>query len=489
MDPANPIQPSNDSNDEQMNAPSADPMMVRSADSTPNLVTTPDNEQQQTLGQPTPGNISNQGKKKWLIPVIAGGILLVLLSAGYVFGIYMPNRPEAVFSTGLVRTGTAIDKLLEYTRKQSEAKRESTKLEGTLGVKSSTVSLDATIKSQSDGKNAKISLDANVAGQKLNVEALTVEAPSSKTPDVYLKVSGVKSYLEQNGGAQLAALDNQWIGVDHTLLDTLQKQIETTNNSSASLGQLPTAAQINDALAKTQKVNKEYLFTDNNKKAVLQNVGFVGKETIDGRQVYNYKVKLNHAQARDYIDALGRALDESTLNDWYKKQNNDQNISGTFEILKQGESKSPIAKDKADEIFNIRIDLKTKLVQSITFTSATETNPGTLTLSQSYTGGDIYPFALNVNMKDKENPLEITLGVVVNTKTNNVDLTVKGKNGSSSKTAFDFAAKMTPSDDKVTVTAPTGAKPITDVLKQLGLDPSMLNLPASSESTPSPLGR
>ena len=126
-------------------------------------------------------------------------------------------------------------------------------------------------------------------------------------------------------------------------------------------------------------------------------------------------------------------------------------------------------KMKADDTFDMYVDVKTKLVQSVMFTSSDDKS--TFTIAQNYTGGDVYPLEFTIDSGDSANKGKAMIGMSVNTKTN--ELTVKFDLDMTGTTAK-MNLKVTPSDKKVSITAPTGAKPVADVMKQLGLDQSVL---------------
>lgn len=431
------------------------------------------------VAQPSvsPVTVSSGGKKKWLIPVLAGGAALILLAGGYVFGMYLPNRPEAMFSKSLEYSGVAADKLIEYANKTESSKAAT--LDGTMSVKSSGASMDATIKGESDSSgNAMLTMNSNIAGQKMTADITIVDTQQSDNPDIYLKVSGVKELLTQMGSAQLAALDGQWISVDHTLMDTYQKQME--ESTGTSLSGTPTPEQLRDAMAKAQQVNKEYIFTSDANKSVVTYQKFVGKETKNGREVNHYVAGYDKAHLKAYVEALGKALDGSKLNEWAKQQAGGKNVSDSLRI---DELKSAIDKEKGGETFDLYVDLKTRVVQSVVFTSTD--NKQKLSITQNYTGGDVYPFELGVESTDADKPGKFVLGMSVNTKSDELGLKL---NGDMTGTTIVGDFKIVPSDKTVKVVVPTGAKPVTEIMKQLGLDQSVLGaqtlLPSATSSKP-----
>lgn len=99
---------------------------------------------------PVSGGASAGGKKKWFVPALVGGAAVLLLAGGYVFAMYLPNRPESVFSTSLQRSGQAVDKLVDYMENTKTS--ASQMYDGTMTLQSSGASLDATIKGEGDEK-------------------------------------------------------------------------------------------------------------------------------------------------------------------------------------------------------------------------------------------------------------------------------------------------------------------------------------------------
>lgn len=421
----------------------------------------------QAMQQPV---VATHKKRKWLIPAVVAAVVILGAGAGYVFGFYLPNQPEAVFNKAMTQSGQAVDKLVEYTQSQTGAEYSGATMDGTMNFKSAQVSFDATMDGKSDGKNADLSLTANIVGQKVNLDLKAVDVSSSENPDLYLKVSGVQPYLDEAGLGALSSLDGQWISVDHTILDTYQKQLESAAGASAT--GTPTAEQVDDAIARVQVVNKEYLFTDNAEKAVVMFKSFVGTEQRNGRDTNHYTVSYDKEHLKAYVTALATALDESKLNEWVKEQNDGKNIS---ELLRVKDFDKTAKNLKGDETFDVYVDKETKLVQSVVFTDTSEDNPGTLTIAQNYTGGDTYPFQLAADYSKAEDPGTMTLDLSANTKTNKLTMNLKLETTSTDAMSLDMNVNITPTKDKVDISAPAGAKSINEVLQQLGLDESIFD--------------
>ena len=444
-----------------------------SASDTPTVVSPP----------PAAATVSPRSKrsKKQLAIIIV--IVALVLLGGYAFAFYIPNTPSHVYSASLSNSGKAVDKLTSYFQAQDSATYKGASFDSSMKLKSSTVSFDATLSGAFDkDANANVQFKADIEGQNVTANIRSVKAAGNTSPDVYLQVTGVKSYLDSAGLNTLDSLDGQWISIDHTLIDTYARSIKssldsTTNSSVANAAATPTPVELNDAIAKVQVVNKQYLFTTDSSKAVLANEKFIAKETKNGRSVDHYKVGYNKAHLQAYVTALGSALDSSKLNAWSKQANAGKSLS---EVLGLKGIQTSITNDKNTAYtFDLWADTKTKLVSAVQFTDTTDSS-AKFTLSQNYTGGAEYPFGLETTDKTSNAKLDLTINAVTNKVTGDFDFSSTGSDSTSLTGTFN----VTPSNDSVKVTAPAGAKSINDVLNQLGLN-SLLTAPSTTTDSTS----
>lgn len=423
-------------------------------------------EQAQTatpMGPIAPGTVANGGgKKKWVLPTAAAAVLVVLLGGGYVFGMYLPNRPSAVYDKSLKNSGKAVDALIDYTEASTKQNYKSYDLSGTLKVKSAGASVDGTLTGSFDETgNATVSAKVDALGQNVNVELRSLKAKGNDSPDLYLQVKGIKSALDSFGASSYDSLDGQWIAVDHTLLDTYTKSLSQASASGSGLTSTPpTAAQATDALKKLQEVNKQYLFTSDSGKAVLTNQKYIGKETQDGRSVYHYKAGYNKEHLTAYVGALKTALDSSSLNDWAKAQSG-QNLSKELDLDSLISSTKQL---DGKYTFDLYADVKTKLVHSVKFTDPSSSDTS-FTIAQNYTGGDEYPFDFGLSQKSGGSTSKGDLKLTLNKKTNKAEVAFVA---TAAESDFNLDFTLTPSDKAVQVTAPSGAQPIMNILGQLG---------------------
>lgn len=415
------------------------------------------------------GARSRKLKKPMMVSGIAA-IAAVLIGGGLVFGLYLPNTPDNLYSSGLDNTGKALDALVAYNKSQENVDYKSFDFDGTLKVSSSSASFDiGSNGSVDDSGNATATMTLDLMGNKGSADIRSVVAKGNASPDVYLKVSGVKSYLDSNGLDTLDNLDGQWISIDHTLIDSYASQLKQMSPGGVSAETTPTYADVLDAETKVQTVNKQYVFTTNASTAVLANEKYLGQTKENGRTANHYQVGYNRDHFEAYTKALATALDSSKLNDWSKKANNGKNLS---DIMDFSTTESDIKAANADYTFDLWVDTGTRLVSKVSFTNPEGKNtPETFIFALNYTGGDEYPFSIAFTGKDDSgSPQQFTFGGSVNTKTNKINLNMNGSTKDSSGTttiAFDMNA--TPSKQGITVTAPTGAKSVNEILNELGL--------------------
>jgi hypothetical protein len=418
------------------------------------------------------------GKKRGLLLALVVVAVLVLGAAGYVFGYYLPNKPAAVYSSSLEKGGKALDALIDYSNTASKKDYKSYNFTGSMQVKSSGVSFDGTLTGGFDPEgNADVKLNADILGQKMSANVRSVHAEGTNSPDLYVQLSGIKSMLDQYGLKSLDSLDGQWIGIDHTLLDTYAAALDESAAGAISGSKTPTPEQVEDALAKVQTVNKDYIFTTNSDKAVLTNAKYVAAETKDGRATLRYTVGYSKEHLQAYVNALKSALNSSKLNDWSKDANDGKNLS---EMVDFNSLNASIRDANSNYTFDIWVDKTTKLIRTVQFTEPSDKS-STFALTQGYTGGDEYPFTLTFSGKNSESgeTESASVNLTLNTSTNKTSGVMKLSEGSTSA-KLDFA--VTPSNDTLKVTAPAGAMPVTNLLSMFGLgsDSSLLSSELSS---------
>jgi hypothetical protein len=401
--------------------------------------------------------------RRKLFVLVGAAVVLVAALAAYAFAYYLPNKPENVWRSALDNTSKGYQKLLDYAADDKLSKQyEVADLDGTFAYSSDGLETDGTLKVKSDDKNATFSGDLGIGLTRVNFDGVVKDAANSDSPDMYVKVDGIKGLGSLAGIPQLDALDSQWITLDHTFFDSFVADEEGAGFT------MPSKADVVEAAEVVGKVSDKYLFTTNKADAVLDMREYVGTEKLDGKDTKHFKVKANKANLKRYLEELGKELDKTKLNDW-AEETFDKPLSKQLNL----EDAIKAADDlKGDETFDAWVNTKTKLLHKVRFTDAKNPKDNYLDLVLNYDGGNTLPFSLTTHGKDAV----ATLDMSVNMDTNVVKLSADMEDGAedtASTGSFDFTIK--PGSGKVEAEAPEGAISLLEALSLIGLD-EYLNL-------------
>jgi hypothetical protein len=415
------------------------------------------------------GTVKHTPSRTKLLAIAGAATILVLGGGGYVLGYYIPNRPVNVYKSALANTGNGYDQLVGYASDDKvAAKFQNTEAIGTYKVESADFSTDGSFKAHVDDKNATFSGDIGLGTTRLSLEGLVKDADSSNSPDTYLKVGGIKGLGAQMGVPELDTLDNQWVTIDHTLLDNLSKQVESSQGleSSQSGMTTPKEADVVEAAKVVGEQSKKYLFTSNKDNSVLVMDSFVGKETIDGKQTNHYKVKADKAHLKTFVEELGKALDKTKLNDW-TKSSYDKSLSEVIDIkamLKQADS------IKSGDTFDVWVNTETKMIHKIRFADKKDSDKNYMEFGLNYSSGAEKPFFINV--ADTADGTESTgkFGITLNTDKNTVKLDFKvDEMSGEAMSKLSMNMELKPASGKVDATAPGDAISLSEALQRVGL--------------------
>ena len=148
---------------------------------------------------------------------------------------------------------------------------------------------------------------------------------------MYVQLNGISQILNTLGLSKLIlSMANGSAWTTRSLARILAALNQSASNATKS-SVLPTAAELHDAEAQVESVNKQYIFTTDAADAVLVNQKYVGVETENGRQTDHYIVGYNKTHLEAYVTALSAALDNSSLNTWSKAANNGKSLSQELE--------------------------------------------------------------------------------------------------------------------------------------------------------------
>lgn len=411
----------------------------------------------QTIPTPTPPTPNKGVKKIGMVPaVIIALVLLLGASAAAYVGVVVPNKPENVWNTAVKNTAKGMDKLTAYTEQQKEIKGAKTngsfKLETKSGVKA-----DGTFQGSYYGSESNTTASMSVAGSKVQFDLLTHKTENADSPDIYMRVNGLDGLSSVLGATDpstakfLSTIDNQWYYIDHTVVDKALSSVYQADKQ-------PTLSP-DDVIAiekAINDVNRQYLFTTDESKSVLKVSSFVGKEKVDDRTMYHYKVTVNKENTKSYLTALTAALKQTKLSEMYK----DQDLGKALGLDELSKSVDNI---KDDETADVWIDAKTKLFRKVRLTD--NESKSHVDFSLNYNGGDTYPFAIGLYSDDEKDRGSVVLSLELNTAKNSVALGINADIASTGK--GNMKVNVEKSDSTVEFTKPADAKSVMELLGPL----------------------
>jgi len=416
----------------------------------------------------TSGRLQSRLKQPRVRAGLLGLLVLIVGAAAFYFGYY--NNPSVIYSQGLSRTGKGYDKLINYVDQQSQAKYKSSTGEGSYKLNAGGTVVDGKLAFKGDGNNGEFSFDIGAAGTRVSVDARAIKA--SDSADLYLKASGLKGLGSLAGApdfdAKLAQLDNNWVFIDHTLLESLNSSAEKSTFSP------PSRQQVLDELKAFGKVNQQYVFTGNKNKAVMKVVKHIGSEKLDGVKTEHYTVALRKDKVKQYFEAQQAALKASKLNDWLKANNYE---SGADSLFKELIASTDTIKDS--DTFDIWINTSHRILYKVRLTDTKNTKQF-VDFGLAYKGGDEYPFFIGGSSPSGDQSTEYKLTATLNSKANSLKLGMQlnGLGLAAGSLQADFTFK--PGNESVTVDKPAAAKPLPQVLSDLGYGDLLTELQAMS---------
>jgi len=408
------------------------------------------------ISQKSPGRM----KKTFLI--VGSSLATVLLVGGFVFGYYIPNKPQNVYKTGLNRTGFVVNLVAnQATKKENVQKITNTAFKSSLSVKTKTVSLTGTIDSKFDNTKNLTTIKGSFQekGQpvkKIDINAMGEKAEKSALPNIFVKVIGLKDLKANSLLPGLEDYDGKWLTLDQAVWDKLGvKQDASTPN-----GDLTNEEVAQDAKALIS-VSSEYILSANKDKAVLENRKFIGKEKIDGITAHHYLVGFNQANAKAYCEKLTKtALDTAT----YSKLTGSKKSDIDKAKKNVGKDCKDIVKNnfKPNDTFDLWVNSSSKLIYKIRIKDKTDAKNYT-EFGQTLKGRD--QITVFITSYQNSNKGKFTTSLTTSIKTNKTTGEIKysDKDNVNVRATFEFA----PYNGKIDTKAPAGAIPSSELIKKL----------------------
>jgi hypothetical protein len=408
---------------------------------------------------------SRASTRRRLFMITGGSVLTVAVAATAVFGFVLPNRPSAAWSTGLNRSGKALNELVNTATEKStlesyKRSRVTASVSGNFGGVDLSGSFDSKFDMSSGvGGISVVGKQAGQPDQNYSLKFIGQLAKDHLYPNVYLQLSGYKSLGLESLIPGIDAYDGKWIGIDDSFYSSLHLDPSTTSNKNTL-----TSDDVAELSKAAMSVTSDYVFSTNPKKAVFELKKTIGKEKVDSISAYHYVVGLNKTNFGSYCDAL---VNKVTAAPAYKKI---PGISSTTvdsdKATAKKDCRSLVVNVKDSDSFDLWVDAKYKLIYKIRFTDTT--SPGAyVDVGQHYNGGDTV--ILFVHANDPTSKTDINFVLTTNTKTNATAVDFTAVNSSDSPYKYKVSAKAEPYTGTIDTTAPAGSVKIQDVLNQLGL--------------------
>ncbi len=422
------------------------------------------------LGSQIPQTPPKKSFNKKIIFSLSAVALVLILGAGYVFGFYLPNKPENAYNTAFKRTNKAFNTIISnLTDKNQVSKLEKSEINGKAEGEAGGTKYSGELTSKNDKSRldlqASVSVDSGESGKadvKLNV--LSEQKEGSEFPDIYFKVAGLSeigAFLPES----LLSYDDAWVLIDSNYLkktideykDVLQGAAEDESATKADLH--ITAEDVNEVGAVLNAKISEYILTADQNKAVLKQKRFVGKEKTDDINTFHYEMYISKANFANFCKALG--------NDFYNTKAY-KRISGDSENTINDNKQSAVegcddaANDiNEDDTFDMWVDAKYKLIHKIQVATSDD-KKSYVEFGQTYKGGD--SVRLFMNGYEDEGKTKITGYTDINFKamSSNSEYTVSADDGN-----FKLNLVTSTTDKDIVIDKPKEAKSFEEFMNSL----------------------
>lgn len=415
-----------------------------------------------------------KSKKKLLIIGAIVAAVLILAVAGVVFGYYLPNRPENVWKASVNRTGKALDELVDRSTQQERLdsfRKSDVQASMTANVGEATYSGSLDVKYDEVKTNGQLVIAAegdNIPdNSQFKVSFMSELAEGRQYPTVHLLLTGLKSFgLDSYLPPAMVAYEGKWIKVDSEYLAGMASFAPDAAEDQQELSSEDIAELVNAVRNPTV----DRVFSTDSDKAVFENRGFVKKEKIDGKETYQYKVGINKANVRNYCKALVESVMSTNAYKELSWVNMDTYDEDKARVIKECDDMD-LDNIKDNDTFDVWVDKKYKLIYKARINDR-DSQDVYYEIGQNYTGGD--DATLFVNFHDGSAKTDARYSMTVNTVTSTTDASLTYENKGSDdpiKLSFELSAK--PLAGEIEVVPPVGAVLIQDILKQIGVDPTL----------------
>lgn len=415
---------------------------------------------------PAPATKNGTSKKKFLI---IGVFLAVFLlgGSGAAYVQFVANSPQKIWERAMNSTAKGMDAL---TGLQEQASNKPQKLEGTFKL-SSPVAADGSFSLVADQTNAEMTMDVGAAGTRLSAEMRMVDAASSESPDIYFKVKGIDSIGALLGLAgpeseaytqMLSAAEDQWYGVDHTLLD----QVLSSTAEESKIGNL-SQDDLNKIALQLSNVVKNNLLSTDPQNAVFEVANEIGKEDFEGTKTYKYEVRINKDHLKSFLTELKNAMGDTKIAELVASTSGQSYEDAVMldelfaEIDKQ---------DFSNTTADVWVEASGRYVRNVRLYPVKDNKQKNyFDIGIPYQGGDVVPLVFKAAIDDDGANGTFSTGLEFNRSNSSlhnwitIDMTIDTE---SSPIEFEFDMTAQPTNDTPKTDAPEGVK---DAMELLGV--------------------
>lgn len=424
----------------------------------------PSNPAQTNIAPSGDGGIKGLFSNKKTLVIIAT-IVGIGAVASFVFGYYLPNRPENVYSTGLERTGTALTELTSRaTESENIEKLSRMEMSGDIVVTSDDMTLVGDLSSKFEEGKSESSVSLSIEGEgaddsmSLGGDLITDIPENSQFPDVFFRIRGLEALGIDAFFPSLIELENKWIHIDAALITESLEGVDFDEEALEGID----SEDVAEATDAVMGVVSKYIFTSgDNAVFVLDEIA--GEDEFGDIRTYRYDVSIDNENARAFCVEVSETFTNTAL---YSKLADDTSDEAVAEELSEiKEFCDEIEYDSEEFDTTLWIDRRTKLLHKVRVAEA-EDSGNYFEIGQRYDGGDTFEFFTNF-ASSADNSSFSSL-IITNLETNKTTFRLEGDaDDDFSSYSYTMNAELQPMSDSIEINRPSNAIPIEEAIEMI----------------------
>ncbi len=323
---------------------------------------------------PLPSLNQKKSMKPFIFASVFASLLILAGTAAYVFGIYIPNKPENVWSTGLSRTGqeaqAVVDKITDPEAFNSLSKNK-LMVAGEVNTNDGKFKFNLDSAFDQTKSDSNLSFDASAGAatdQNINLQAKvkTNIQEDSVFPNVYFQISGFSALGLDSFIPGINDYESKWIAVEQDFYkDTISDLGDVEENDISNVTQQDIVSIIDDVVG----VSQDYIFTTDSERAVIVLEEFIATEESEGITANHYKASIDLEKATAFCIAVSDKLIND--NQAFRKIEGikDSNIDEKRESAKKDctYDDQEESREELEKPFDIWMDNKHKIFHKVRF--------------------------------------------------------------------------------------------------------------------------